>query len=150
VPRDKLSIEINAECQAVFDVVHDYDRRLRWDCMLSDARLLGGAQRAGRGVRSVCTGRWTTAYFALETEYVSFDPGRVAAVRLTNAPPLFSRFAASIRHQPLGENRSLLIYTYSFGARPVWLASVLEPTMSVMLRRETRARLRALRDYVER
>jgi hypothetical protein len=34
MPRESLSIEINAPCAAVFAVIHDYDRRLEWDTML--------------------------------------------------------------------------------------------------------------------
>ena len=91
-------------------VVHDYDARLRWDTLLSDARLID-AEEANVGVESVCTGRWMTAWLALRTRYVSFQPPRVAAVELTNRPLVFRRFAASIRHEPLGETTSLLRYT---------------------------------------
>ncbi|MCL4303975.1 MAG: SRPBCC family protein, partial [Anaerolineae bacterium] len=84
VPRENISIEIDAPCAAVFDVIHDYGRRLEWDTMLREARLLGGATAAGIGVRSVCAGTWRSAFLALETEYIRFEPGRVAAVKLTN------------------------------------------------------------------
>lgn len=149
MPRESLSIEIDAPCEAVFDVIHDYGRRLEWDTMLREARLLGGATTAGIGVRSVCAGTWRSAFLALETEYIRFEPGRVAAVKLTNHPPFFERFAATLRHDALGEGRSRTIYIYSFRARPRFLAPLLEPVMNVMLRREVQKRLRSLRRYLE-
>jgi hypothetical protein len=149
MPRTSHSVEIGAPCQVVFDTVHDYQRRLAWDRMLSKATLLAGARTAGLGVRSLCVGTWRSAFLAVETEYVSFEPGRVAAVKLTNRPAFFNSFAATIKHEPLGERRSLTTYIYSFHARPQLLASALEPLMKWMLDREIRARLRALREFLE-
>lgn len=150
MPRTSVAVEIEAPCEAVFALVHDYGRRLAWDSMLSEARLLGGATAAGLGVRTLCVGTWKSAFLALETEYVSFEPGRVAAVRLTNRPPFFARLGATIRHEPLGPARSRTTYVYSFHARPRWLAPLLEPLMRTMITREIRARLDALRTFLER
>src|SRR5437879_4795235 len=98
MPKRSHSIEIDAPCDAVFDLIHDYGRRLEWDSMLSEARLLHGATNAAVGVRSLCIGTWKTAFLGLETVYVSFERGRAAAVKLTNRPAFFSRFAATIKH----------------------------------------------------
>ena len=149
MPRAILSIEIDAPCDAVFEVVHDYGCRLEWDTMLREARLLGGATAAGLGVRSVCVGTWRSGFLALETEYIRFEPGRVAAVKLTNHPPFFERFAATIRHEAISEVRSRTTYIYSFRARPRFLAPLLEPIMNAMLRREVQKRLHALRHFLE-
>ncbi len=147
--RESYSVEIAASCEDVFDLVHDYARRLEWDSMLREARLLGGAKAAAVGVRSRCVGTWKGAFQALETEYVRFERGRVAAVKLTNRPALFRHFAATIRHEPLGPNRSRLTYIYSFRARPAMLAPLLEPLIRMRLAREIRNRLRCLRDFIE-
>ena len=80
----------------------------------------------------------------METEYIRFEPGRVAAVSLTNRPPFFDQFAATIRHEPLDENRSRVTYIYYFRARP----RLLEPLMNWLLKRETEKRLDALRDHL--
>lgn len=150
MPRASVGVEIEAPCEAVFALVHDYERRLEWDSMLRSANLLGGATAAGVGVRTLCVGTWKSAFLAMETEYVSFDPGRVAAVKLTNRPPFFEQLGATIRHEPLGPGRSRTTYVYSFRARPQWLAPLLEPLMRAMITREIRARLDALRRYLER
>ncbi len=147
--RDSFSIEVNTSCEAVFDLIHDYGRRLEWDLMLSEARLLAGATEAGVGVRSLCVGTWKSAYLAVETEYVRFERGRVAAVKLSNRPPLFKSFAATIKHDAAGKSRSRTTYIYSFRARPAFLAPLLEPIMRVMISREVRVRLQSLRDFLE-
>ena len=145
MPRGSISIDVNAPPEVVFDLIHDYTRRLQWDSMLSEARLLGGATAAGVGVRSLCVGTWRSAFLPMETEYVTFERGRVAAVKLTNRPALFDRFAATIKHEALPEGRSRVTYVYSFHARPRALAEVLEPIMNWLLAREIRQRLAALR-----
>src|SRR5262245_38401601 len=141
MPRETVSIKIDAPCQAVFNVIHDYSCRLEWDTMLSEARLLGGATAAGTGVRSLCVGTWQSGFSAMETEYISFEPGRVAAVNLTNHPPFFERVAATIRHDALNEAQSRTTYIYYFQARPRFLAPLLEPIMNLMLKREVQRRL---------
>lgn len=149
MPRESLSVTISAPCTAVFDVIHDYGCRLAWDTMLREARLLDGATTAGIGVRSLCVGTWRSAFLALETKYIRFDPGRAAAVTLTNRPPFFDHFAATIRHEVVGNGRCRTTYIYFFRARPSCLAPLLEPVMNVMLKREVRNRLRALRHFLE-
>lgn len=117
--------------------------------MLREARLLDGATAAGKGVRSVCAGTWRSAFLALETEYIRFEPGRAAAVKLTNKPPFFDQFAATIRHEAISEVRSCITYIYFFRARPRFLSPLLEPIMNTLLRREIQKRLCSLRHFLE-
>lgn len=137
--RTALSITLNANSTTVFDLIHNYDKRLEWDTMLSEARLLGGASTAGLSVRSLCVGNWKTGWMPMETEYVSFQRGTVAAVKLTNAPPFFQSFSATIRHKDTACG-SHLTYIYHFRAKHKWL----ERMMDWMLKREVRKRLGAL------
>ena len=44
----EAAIEIRANPEAVFDLIHDYGRRLAWDPFLQEASLLEGADAAGR------------------------------------------------------------------------------------------------------
>ncbi len=132
-----------ASCEAVFDLVHDYDARLAWDTLLREAYVEGGGP-AATGAIAVCSGRWILGGLTLRTVYVSFTRGKVAAVKMVDRAPLFDRWAASIRHEPLGPARSLIVYTYNFRARPRLLAFVLEPILAWVFRWETRRRLRAL------
>ncbi|MGE0784577.1 MAG: SRPBCC family protein [Sandaracinaceae bacterium] len=142
--RATISEELPASARAAFDLVHDYERRLSWDTLLRDAYVEDG-RAPSVGAIAVCTGRWFVGGLRFATAYVSFRPGEVAAVRMTNRPWPFDEWAASIRHIPLGETRSRIVYTLSFTARPRALAWLIEPILNLAFRVETRRRLRALR-----
>ncbi len=145
--RGQVSEVIPAPRAEVFDLVHDYGRRLEWDTLLRAAYLDDGHTVAALGATSVCVGRRALGGIALRTRYISFQRPRFAAVEMLNAPPLFGRWAASIRHVDTGPRESRITYTYSFTARPRALAWLLEPLLGVVFRWETKKRLRALRDH---
>lgn len=52
----QVTVEMHACCERVFDLVHDYDRRLEWDTLLREARL-EGSEAPDVGVVAVCTAR---------------------------------------------------------------------------------------------
>ena len=144
----RISTILPASSSAVFDLLHDYDRRLAWDTLLQAAYLDDGYTAAARGVTSVCVGRKTLGGIALKTVYVTFDRPVVAAVKMVNTPPFFATWAASIRHEDLTGGTSRITYTYTFTARPRWLRFALEPVMQRVFAWETRKRLRALAAYL--
>ena len=76
----EVSEVLPAPREVVFDVLHDYSRRLEWDTLLRAAYLDDGFNVAGKGVTSVCVGRRTLGRLALKTVYVSFERPRIAAV----------------------------------------------------------------------
>lgn len=139
----RVSEEMPAPPEIVFDLVHDYGRRLQWDTLLREAYVEGDAA-PDKGVVAVCTGHWYIGGISLRTVYVSFERGEVAAVKMLNRPWPFDRWAASIRHEPLEGGRSRITYTYNFGARPRWLSFLIDPILALVFRWETRRRLRAL------
>ena len=147
MPKSTVTVQVDAPCEDVFALIHNYDIRLTWDTMLSEARILGEADAAATGVTTRCVGSWRSGWMPMETIYVNFKPGEVAAVKLTNRPPFFDHFAATIRHTPLEYGRSQVDYIYLFRSRPRWLAPLLEPIMNVALRWETNKRLLALKAY---
>ena len=143
------AIEIDASPEDVFDLIHDYSQRLQWDPFLRKAYLLDGATQADVGVCSRCVARRAAGGLAMDTEYVSFKRPDVAAVKMTNGPFFLGRFAASIRHEPLGGNRCRVVYKYSFTAFPKWLGWGIEPIVGWVFQRETVRRLWALKDRLE-
>ena len=150
MPHGEVSQIIPAPSAAVFDLVHDYDRRLTWDTLLSAASLTDGCQRAEPGATTLCTGRGWLSMIAMKSVYVAFERPRLAAVKMINSPPFFATSAASLRHEELSDGQSRITYTWTFTARPQWLAWLLEPIMQRVFAWETRKRLAALRDYFER
>src|SRR5262245_39900912 len=132
------SVIVSAPAQAVFDLTQDYGRRLDWDPFLIEARLVNAAA-PGVGVRAWCVGR--RPRIGMETEYVSFDPPRVAAVKMTRGPWFLRSFAGSWRFEPLSPTETRVAFRYSLVARP----GILRPLLAAYFARETRARLAALR-----
>ena len=148
MPHGSVSVIIPACSSDVFDLLHDYDRRLSWDTMLSAAYLADGNTAAGLGATCVCRGRGTLGGIVLKSVYVAYDRPRLAAVKMVNRPLWFDTWAASIRHEDLGPGQSQVTYTWTFTARPRWLAWLVEPMMNAIFRWETRKRLEALRDHL--
>lgn len=139
---------IPAPSSAVFDLLHNYTRRLEWDTLLQAAYLEDGATVAGKGVKAVCVGRKSLGGIALKTVYVTFERPWIAAVKMVNAPTFFESWAASIRHDDISPNESRLTYKFQFTARPKFLRFVLEPIVGRMFVWETRKRFRALKAFL--
>lgn len=150
MPTTEIREIISAPADEVFELLHNYDRRLEWDTLLSEAYLEPEFAKAEIGAVSVCRGRVLLGGFALRTRYVSFEKGKVAAVKLLNNPPFFETFAASIRHVPIDAKSSEIIYKVNFTSKPRWLSFLVQPIMSFVFTWETRKRLRALKDHFER
>ena len=143
----EISEVIPAPSSAVFDLLHDYTRRLQWDTLLQAAYLDDGAKVAAKGVTAVCVGRKSLGSIALKTVYVTFERPTLAAVKMVNAPVFFQSWAASIRHEDISARESRLTYKFQFTARPSFLRFVLEPVMKRLFVWETRKRLQALKGF---
>jgi len=147
MPHGTVIEVITARSAAVFELLHNYERRLEWDTLLQRAYLTDGHRSAGLGATYVSQGRAFLGGIGVKTEYVSFKPPLVAAVKMINRPPFFDSFAATIRHADLPDGTSTVEYIYTFTARPAWLRFVLHPIMRVVFSLETRKRLRALKNF---
>lgn len=151
-----VEVTIARSSDTVFDVIHDYHRRLAWDTLLRRAETVAD-EAPSRDVVAVCAAKWHLGGLVFATRYVTFDRPRVAAVTLVRPYFVFSMWSASIRHKDLPADpgsgglygRSRVVYTMSFRCRPRWLAPVLEPVAVAAFRAETRRRLAALKRYVE-
>ncbi len=148
MPKGLVIKVMPANCERVFDLIHDYDRRLDWDSLLSEAYLEPPFIRAEKGAVSLCRGRPILGSIGVRTIYITFDPCKVAAVKMINRPPFFESFAASIRHIAISENESKVEYRFSFLARPAILRPILHPLMQLLFNWETRKRLKALSHYL--
>ena len=140
----RVSAIIPAPSAAVFDLLHDYQRRLEWDTLLQAAYLDDGFTVAAKGATAVCVGRPWLGGIALKTVYVSFERPTLAAVKMVNAPPFFATWAAAIRHEDRAAGHSAITYTFNFTAKPRRCRAVLEPLLRLVFVWETRRRLRAL------
>ncbi len=149
MPTAEIHETISAPANEVFALLHDYTRRLEWDTLLQEAYLEPEFERSEKGAISVCRGKNILGGFAVRTQYVSFEPGKVAAVKMLDQPPFFDTFAASIRHIKIDDAHSEVIYKVNFTAKPRFLRPILNPIMRRVFVWETRKRLRALKNFFE-
>jgi ribosome-associated toxin RatA of RatAB toxin-antitoxin module len=140
------SIVISAPRDFLFSLTQDYARRLQWDPFLKSARLVGGATCAAVGVRALCVAR---NGMSMETEYVSFNPPRVTAVKMTSGPWVIAHFAGSWRFEEIDPTETRVIFAYHLEARPRFLRWLLTPVVGWVFSRDTRKRLDALKKAVE-
>jgi|ERR1051326_3825332 ribosome-associated toxin RatA of RatAB toxin-antitoxin module len=130
----------------LFALTQDYARRLEWDPFLKSATLLDCATVAGVGARALCIAH---SGLAMESEYVSFNSPRACAVRMTRGPRLIASFAGSWRFEEVSPGVTRVGFRYHVQSRPRWLAWLLTPVFAWVFARDTRKRLRALKDAVE-
>ena len=149
MPSLSVSQQMPCSSRQVFDLLHDYSRRLEWDTMLCEARLTRGHRVAARGATSLCVGNAMFGMIGVETRYIAFVPGELAAVEMINRAPFFELFAASIRHED-SDSGSQVTYKLNFIARPKALRWMLHPLIRSALRSETATRLAALAAFLER
>lgn len=131
---------VDAPIDQVFWLTQDYGRRLTWDPFLRRAELVGGATAPGVGVRAWCVSR---IGLGMETEYVSFTPPRLAAVKMTRGPRLLERFGGTWEFVS-EEGRTRVTFRYFLSVRPRWMEGLLEPLARRWFAWETRRRVRAL------
>jgi ribosome-associated toxin RatA of RatAB toxin-antitoxin module len=144
MPTFDQTIEIDATPEALFRLTQDYNHRLDWDPFLKEARLVGGAREAGVGVRAWCVAR---SGLGMETEYVSFNPPKTVAIKMTKGPAIIESFAGSWRFQELAPGRTRVIFRYHLTAR--WLGFALDPIMRLVFTHDVKKRLEALKHTVE-
>jgi hypothetical protein len=95
-----------------------------------------------------CIGKLFFGIIGIETEYITFTRGSIAAVKMINRPLFFERFSASVRHEDV-VGGSTLVYKLQFLARPRVLRGILNPVMRIILRRGTQKRLQSLSSFLE-
>src|SRR5262245_41272237 len=132
---------VNARPAEVFALTQDDSQRLAWDPFLRSAELIGGAKTPGIGVRAWCIAR---SGLGMETEYVSFTPPRIAAVKMTRGPWILESFGGAWEFSPAGTRMTKVTFRYQFRMRPRWVAWLLEPLARRWFSWETRKRVVAL------
>src|SRR5262245_59192552 len=110
---------VDGSLDEVFSLTQDYSRRLSWDPFLRQAVLLDGALEPTVGVRAWCVAQ---AGIGMETEYISFKPPHVVAVKMTRGPWLLESFAGTWEFKFIEQERTRVTFRYHLRARPRWLA----------------------------
>jgi hypothetical protein len=148
VAHQRLEFPMPASEAIVFDAFHHHQWRMRWDSLVSATHVLGGAPCPFVGAITENAGAGALRGLSMRTQFVSYEPPRVAAATMLGRSFPFIRWAASMRHRSTAPNRSLLIYTYSFEVGPTALRWVLEPIVKQIFDWQTRRRFARLRDFL--
>ena len=107
-------IIINCRPDVAFDYTQDYRNRLNWDTFLKRAELMDGAAAAGVGVKAYCVSR---NGLGMITEYVSFNPPKATAIKMTKGPFMFKDFLGSWTFKDNGNSTTEVIFLYSLTLR---------------------------------
>jgi hypothetical protein len=142
MPTFEDAILIRCTPLAAYELTQDYGRRLDWDPFLREARLVNG-DKAAPGVRAWCV---TKGGLGMETEYVSCQPGRVAAVFMTKGPWPVAKFAGAWHFASESQGTTKVRFKYHLRGRP----AVITPLVVWWFRREMNERLEALKSALER
>jgi hypothetical protein len=140
----RLCIPLAVSPSELFELLHNYTLRKKWDTFVPDATLLG-AHEAGAGVIVRCVdGRGRS----MDTVYTGFDRPTVATIKMLTGPWPFYRFGGSWRIVEEGPGYSRLFVNYHLVTRPACLRFVLERLVSAIFRHQTQKRLEALAGYI--
>lgn len=137
-----------ARADIVFDAFHYHRWRLRWDSLVRDTHVLGGAPCPFVGAVTENAGAGMLRGLAMRTEFVSYDRPRVAAAKMLGRSFPFTRWAASMKHEAIDGEHSLMIYTYTFDVGPTWLRWVVEPVATWIFDWQTCRRFRRLQAFL--
>ena len=132
----------------VFDAFHHHHWRLRWDSLVRSTTVVGGAPCPHVGAVTENAGAGGLRALSMRTRFVSYDRPRLAAAAMLGRSFTFRRWAASMRHEPDGHGRSLLVYTYTLEAGPPGLRRLFEPVVAWIFDHQTRRRFARLQAFL--
>lgn len=144
----RFEFEMPASEDVVFDAFHYHHWRCRWDSLVNATHVLGGAACPYVGAITENQGGGYLRTLSMRTQFVSYDRPKVAAANMVGTSFPFKRWAASMRHRPLGPMRSLMIYTYTFETGPRGLRWLIEPATQVIFDAQTKQRFARLQNFL--
>jgi ribosome-associated toxin RatA of RatAB toxin-antitoxin module len=142
MPIVEHTAEVDGAIEDVFDLSQSYALRLRWDPFVKGQRLLDGADRAGRDVRTETLSRHR---LRMVTRYLTFRRPTLVGMKMEEGPWFFRTFSGSWRFEPLAPDRTAVAFRYNFACRPRALAPVAERIGRWYLGRDIRRRLAAFK-----
>lgn len=114
--------------------------RTRWDPFIRSQSLMDGAERPGKGVRTLTRHRLG---WRMVSEYVSYRPPRTVGMTMREGPWFFRVFGGGWRFVEDAPERTTAIWKYTFSCRPGWLRPIAEPIGVWLLRRDIERRIDA-------
>ncbi|MEM7010051.1 MAG: SRPBCC family protein [Verrucomicrobiota bacterium] len=147
--------EIAAPPRRVFEAINNYGRRLEWDTLLRDAKVLSSTGQPlpldtplekGMTIRSYA--RWLSGGVVMDTVYKLCEfPD--AELEMVTGPWFFESFQASAHLKETPDGGTRWQSDYTFVCRPRILRSIVEPIVAWIFRRETRMRVDGMSRWLE-
>jgi hypothetical protein len=144
----KLTFQMPARADIVFDAFHYLHWRHRWDSLVSHTQVQHGAPCPSVGAISDNTGAGALRALSMRTQFVSYNRPVLAAAKMLGRSFPFTQWAASMRHQACGMDQSVIVYTYTFEVGPAPLRWLLEPVVQQVFEKKTTQRFARLAHFL--
>ena len=148
MPRERFQFPMPASTEVVFDAFHYHHWRHKWDTLVSATHVLGDHPCPFVGALSQNTGAGWLSGLTMQTQFISYDRPKVAAAKMLGQSFPFAKWSASMRHQPIGPNESLMIYTYSFDGGDTCVSRLLQPIVRIVFNWQTKKRFECLQKFL--
>jgi hypothetical protein len=145
----RLTFRMPASAAVAFDAFHYTHWRAQWDSLTRASHVLDGAPCPYVGAITHNIGRGWLGSLSMRTQFVTFERPRLAAAAMIGRAFPFARWAASMRHEPLAEGGSLLIYTYTLSTSPAWLRWLIEPLVDRLFAWQTLRRFSRMQRFLQ-
>lgn len=147
---ERFEFAMPAGAEVVFDAFHFHRWRGRWDSLVHATHVLDGAPCPFVGATSANSGGGLLRPLSMQTRFIAYEPGRLAAATMVGTAFPFARWAASMRHRPAAGGHSVMVYTYSFDTRPTALRAVMRPLVKLVFDWQTRKRFGRMQRFLAR
>lgn len=144
----KLTFPMPARADIVFDAFHYHEWKREWDSLVHDTQVQDGARCPSVGAITENAGAGALRTLSMRTRFIQYDRPRLAAATMVGRSFPFAHWAASMRHEPVGPDQSLLVYTYTFQTGPKPLRWLMEPLVNWVFIRKTRDRFKRLASFL--
>lgn len=145
----RFEFPMPADAETVFDAFHYHFWRARWDSLVQQTAVVGGAPCPYVGAQTHSTGAGLLKGLDMCTQFVAFDRPHLAAATMVGQSFPFVRWAASMRHSSMQAHQSVLIYTYNFETGPAAIRWLMEPIVARIFDHQTRKRFARLQRFLK-
>jgi hypothetical protein len=145
---DRFEFDMPASAAVVFDAFHYHYWKAQWDSLVDATHVVGDAPCPFVGAVSENGGGGWLKGLSMRTEFVSYKRPLIAAATMQGQSIPFTRWAASMKHQAINDQQSLMIYTYTFEAGPRPIRWLLEPVVKLIFDFQTKKRFRRMQKFL--
>lgn len=144
----RFEFEMPASAEVVFDTFHYHQWRARWDTLVDATHVIGDAPCPFVGAVTENSGGGMLRGLSMRTQFVSYDRPRIAAASMLGSSFPFTKWAASMQHDAIDDQRSVMVYTYTFHAGPAVIGWLIEPVVKLIFDWQTRRRFACMRAFL--